>query len=153
MKSNHDHGSAAVRLTVAIKRLRARLRETIPVSSVGLPISQLTILRHLRTGGPATAASLAVAEYVSQQAIAQNVKKLKRAGLVEVKPDPADGRKSLIGMTDAGNELFEAVIASRNAWLVRAIDSTISADELPALEKAIDLLERLADANDPSINT
>jgi tellurite resistance protein len=50
-------------------------------------------------------------------------------------------------MTDAGHRLRESIIASRNAWLVRAIDSTIDAEERAALEETIELLERLADAN------
>ena len=136
MKETHDPGTTAVRLAVAIKRLRARLREATSASMPGLPISQLTILQHLRNGGPTTAAALATAEHVSQQAIAQNLKKLKDAGLVQVMPDPDDGRKSLISVTDAGHRLFEAVIASRNAWLVQAIDAKIGANERTALDNS-----------------
>jgi hypothetical protein len=50
-------------------------------------------------------------------------------------------------MTDAGHRLRESIIASRNAWLVRAIDSTLDVTERTALVKAIELLERLADAD------
>jgi DNA-binding MarR family transcriptional regulator len=135
----------AVRLAVAIKRLRARLREAASASSTGLPISQLAIIQRLRADGPATAAALATAEHVSQQAIAQNLAALKRAGLVRAARDPTDKRKSLISVTDAGHSLFEAAIASRNAWLAQAIAATIQANERPALDKAIELLERLAD--------
>jgi DNA-binding MarR family transcriptional regulator len=140
---------AAIRLAVAIKRLRAKLREAGDPDSIALPISQVAILQYLRRKGPATAADLAVAEHVSQQAIAQNLAALKRAGLVEARPDPNDGRKSLIHVTAAGNQLFEAIISSRNAWLAQAIQATIAPAERPALDKAIELLERLADA-DPS---
>src|SRR5689334_4284581 len=91
----HDKQSAAMRLAVAIKRLRARLREVAPASAAGLPIAQLAILQRLRTAGPATAAALAIAEHVSQQAIAQNLSALKHAGLVAVAADPTDGRKRL----------------------------------------------------------
>jgi DNA-binding MarR family transcriptional regulator len=100
----------------------------------------------LGRNGPATAASLAAVEHVSQQAIAQNISSLRAAGLIQTAPDPSDGRKSLISLTESGQTLRESIIASRNAWLVHAIDSTIAADELSVLEKAIDLLERLAAA-------
>lgn len=143
----HDSEPVAIKLTVAIKRLRARLREVARASATDLPIAQLSIIRRLRAEGPTTAAALSAAEYVSQQAIAQSLTTLKRAGLVQATPDPTDGRKSLISVTDAGHRLFEAIIASRNAWLVQAIDATISDEELPALDKAIELLERLADAD------
>ncbi|MBS1910468.1 MAG: winged helix DNA-binding protein [Bacteroidetes bacterium] len=138
--TNHD---PAMRLAVAIKRLHARLREAATANAIGLPISQIAILKHLRDHGPATASALAVAEHVSQQAIAQNLAALKRAGLVQATRDATDGRKSLISVTKAGHRLFETAIASRNAWLARAINANIGARERPALEKAIELLERL----------
>jgi len=134
----------AVRLAVAIKRLRARLREAAWGSGVELPIAQLAIIKRLRDGGPTTAAVLAAAEHVSHQAIAQNLAALKRAGLVRTAPDPSDGRKSLIHITAAGSRLFESAVASRDAWLAHAIEQTIPAGERPALERAILLLERLA---------
>lgn len=137
----------AARLAVAIKRLQARLRDVAPASATGLPISQIAILKHLRDKGPTTASTLAVAEHVSQQAIAQSLAALKRAGLVEAKPDAADGRKSLISVTRAGHKLFESALASRSAWLVQAINASISPRERPALDKAIELLERLAEAD------
>lgn len=133
-----------VRLWVAIKRLRARLREAAPTDQ--MPIAQLSIMKHLRSQGAATAAALADAEHVTQQAIAQNVAALKHAGLVQTTVDPADARKRLISITDEGNRLYDTVLASRNAWLTRAIDAAISPEERAALEKAIELLERLADA-------
>jgi DNA-binding MarR family transcriptional regulator len=137
----------AVRLAVAIKRLRARLQEAASASTMGLPIAQLAILKRLRDGGPTTAASLASAEHVTQQAIAQQLVALKHASLIRATADPADKRKSVIRITAAGQRLFESAIASRNAWLARAIDATIAASERPALDKAIALLERLAAAS------
>jgi DNA-binding MarR family transcriptional regulator len=143
----YDNDTTAIRLTLALKRLRARLREESSASSAGLSISQLSILQLLHLNGPATAASLAAVEHVSQQAIAQTVAPLKSAGLVQLKPDPQDGRKTLISITDIGHTLRESISASRNAWLSLAIDSVLAPGERSALTKAIELLERLADAD------
>ena len=139
--------AVAIRLALALTRLRARLREESSGSIAGLSMSQLSILQRLRLHGPATAASLAADEHVSQQAIAQSVVPLKSADLVRSEPDPRDGRKTLISVTDAGLGLRESIIASRNSWLARTIDSTIGAEERAALEKAVELLERLANAD------
>ena len=109
--------AVAIRLALALTRLRARLREESSGSIAGLSMSQLSILQRLRLHGPATAASLAADEHVSQQAIAQSVVPLKSAGLVRSEPDPRDGRKTLISITDAGLGLRESIIASRNTWL------------------------------------
>jgi len=138
----------AVRLAVVIKRLRDRLRDTRPDRAKQLPISHLAILKRLRDAGPATASALASAEHVSQQAIAQHVAALTRAGLVHTKPDPSDARKRLIHVTRAGHRLFESAADSRHAWLTRIIDAELGAKNRPALEKAIALLERIAAADD-----
>jgi DNA-binding MarR family transcriptional regulator len=147
-KSRGDANAAlAVQLAVAIKRLHSRLREAALASGMELPITQLAIIKHLRDRGPTTAAVLAASEHVSHQAIAQNLTALKQAGLVRTAPDPNDGRKSLVQVTAAGGRLFESAIAARNAWLTQAIERNVPAGERAALERAIGLLERLADAD------
>jgi len=136
----------AVRLAVAIKRLRGRLREAAWAGEVELPIAQVAVLKRLLNDGPSTASTLAAAEHVTHQAITQTLAALKRAGLVRSAADPSDGRKSVISVTPAGNRLFESALASRDAWLARAIGHVVSPRERAALEKSIELLERLADA-------
>ena len=138
----------AVRLAVVIKRLRDRLRDTRPDRAKQLPISHLAIVKRLRDGGPATASALAAAEHVSQQAIAQHVAALTRAGLVHAKRDPDDARKRLIHVTRAGHRLFESAADSRHAWLTRVIDAQVGVKHRPALERAVALLERIAAAGD-----
>jgi DNA-binding MarR family transcriptional regulator len=138
----------AARLAVAIKRVHGRLREAAwaGAGEAELPGAQVTVIGRLRNDGPSTAAVLAAAEHVSHQAITQTVAALKRAGLVRSTPHPKDGRKSVISVTPAGNRLFEAAKGSRDAWLAGAIGQVVSPRERAALEKAIELLERLADA-------
>jgi DNA-binding MarR family transcriptional regulator len=145
--STRDTASAAVRLAVAVKRLRSRMREESGATSAGLSVAQLSIFSRLINEGVVTAASLAAAEHVSQQAIAQSLAAMKADGLVSVKPDPADGRKSLISVTAAGRRLFESIMASGDNWLIGAIESAIGPGERAALDKAIELLERLGDVN------
>jgi DNA-binding MarR family transcriptional regulator len=143
----NNTSEVAVRLSVAMSRLKSRLREEAGMTRSGFTISQLAILQRILDKGPATAASLAAAEHVSQQAIAQSVAILKEGGLVRGDRDAADGRKVLISVTDAGRELFESLLSSRKEWLVQAIDAMIGPAERPNLDIAIELLERLAGAN------
>src|SRR5450755_2892684 len=138
--------SLAVRLAVAIKRVHGRLREAAWAGEVELPVAQVAVIKRLRNGGPTTASALAAAEHVTHQAITQTLAALRRAGLVRSAADPSDGRKSVISVTPAGNRLFESAKASRDAWLARAIGHVVSPRERAALEKSIELLERLADA-------
>jgi len=137
----------AVRLAVAVKRLRGRFREAAWAGGVELPIAQVAVIKRLRNDGPSTASALAAAEHVTHQAITQTLAALKRAGLVRSAKDPSDGRKSVISVTRAGNRLFESAIASRDVWLARSIESVVLPRERAAFEKSIELLERLADAD------
>lgn len=140
---HQDTAETAVRLAVAVKRLQARIREEAGVTSTGLSVAQVSIFSLLVHEGPVTAASLALAEHVSQQAIAQSLAGLKAGGLVSVTPDPADGRKSLLEVTTACCALYETILASRHDWLIRAIESAVDPDERARLDQAITLLERL----------
>lgn len=142
-----DTTRVAVDLAVALARLKARLREETAAGSVGLSISQLRVLRRIIDEGPLTAAALAAAEHVTQQAIAQTLAPLKAAELVRATPDPQDGRKSLLAATAAGAELRDALYGARDAWLTRAVAATFDADEQDRLAAAVVLLERLADAD------
>ena len=136
--------AAAVELGLALKRLRARMRaESSP--SAGWTISQIAILSRILELGPMTTTALAHLEHVRPQSVAQMVADLKADGLVRSEADPSDGRKVLLLATDEGRRAVEAVRSSRTAWLAQAIDATIEADERPVLDRAIDLLNRLAD--------
>ncbi len=138
--------SLAVRLALAIKRLRGRFREAAWAGGVALPIAQVAVIKRLRTEGPATVSALAAAEQVTHQAMAQTLGGLQRAGLVRSAAHPQDGRKRIISVTAAGHHVFESAVASRDAWLARAIETVVSPGERAALEKSVALLERLADA-------
>jgi DNA-binding MarR family transcriptional regulator len=142
-----DTGKAAVELSVVISRLRSRLRDEAGTRRTGLTISQLAVLDRVLNRGPITAAAIASAEHVSQQAITQSLVTLKEKGLIKSRRDQRDRRKWLIEATERGRRLFDSLLESREAWLVRAIDTVIAPEERAALAKAIQLLDRLADAD------
>ncbi|KOV67556.1 MarR family winged helix-turn-helix transcriptional regulator [Streptomyces sp. MMG1121] len=136
--------ATAQRLNDAIKRLRARLRAESGQHAIGLTLTQLGVLASVVREGPVTAARLATLEHVSPQSIAQSLAVLKAAGLIHSEPDPQDGRRKLISADPSATELVERLLAGRAAFLARAIDQLVAPDERKDLEKAIELLERLA---------
>jgi DNA-binding MarR family transcriptional regulator len=142
-----DSGKLAVDLSVALGRLRSRLREEAGVNARGLTISQLGMMQRLADNGPMTAAALAAAEHVTKQAVAQRLAAMQPGGLVETAPDPADGRKILVTLSPAGRALLEKLHQTREAWLARAIETELGGAERPALRTAVELLERLASAD------
>ena len=137
----------AQRLQDAMKRLRARLRAESGQNATGLTLSQLGILSSVIREGPVTAVRLAALEHVSAQAITQSLTALKEAGLVHSEPDPLDGRKKLVSADPSATELLDRLMAGRYSFLARAIDQVVAPDERQDLEKAIEILERLAEAD------
>jgi DNA-binding MarR family transcriptional regulator len=145
-----DTAVASVELTLAMKRLRARLRSESR-SAEGWTISQLSALARIVREGPVTASTLAVAEHVRPQSIAEIVAALKAGRLIVAAPDPSDGRKSLLRATAAGRRLVDSVHESREAWLARAIEVVVDDDRRQALTDAIWLLNALAECDpDPT---
>lgn len=115
--------------------------------SLGLTITQLSVLRSVVDKGPITAARLAELEHVSPQSIAQSLAVLKAVKLVRGERDPHDGRKTLISADPSAAELITSLLAGRASFLARAIDQLVAPEEREDLEKAIELLERLAAAD------
>jgi DNA-binding MarR family transcriptional regulator len=60
---------------------------------------------------------------LSPGTVSARVDRLVAAGLVVRAPDPADGRGSLVTLTDRGRELFEAVVPAHLANQVRLLGS------------------------------
>ncbi|MET7854368.1 MarR family winged helix-turn-helix transcriptional regulator [Streptomyces avermitilis] len=137
----------AERLQDAMKRLRARLRAESGQNATGLTATQLGVLASVVREGPVTAARLAALEHVTAQAIAQSLAVLKAAGLVHGEPDPQDGRKKLISADPSATVLIDRLLTGRASFLARAIDQVVAPDEGADVEKAIELLERLAEAD------
>jgi DNA-binding MarR family transcriptional regulator len=135
----------ALRLATAVGRLRTVLRD-VRWQVTDLSLTQVAILRQLERAGPSTASALAAAEHISPQAIAQQLAGMKEQGYIDTGPDAKDGRKTLISLSLSGQQLLDALIESREAVLARAIENTVPADELVVLDRAIEVLERLADA-------
>jgi DNA-binding MarR family transcriptional regulator len=77
--------------------------------------------------------------------MAASVQALAEQGLVEGRPHPTDGRKTLLSITDAGRALLDGERGRREDRLATAIEEALGDAELATLRAAIPLLERLAD--------
>lgn len=130
-------GDLRVVLGQLIRRLRAQRS--------GLPLSQMRVLGLIERGGPAGISALAAFERVRPQSMAATVTALEVAGLVTRRPDPDDGRRTLIELTAPGRDVLLADRRQRDDWLADAIDRDLSARERRVLADAVDLLGRLAD--------
>ncbi|MEV0094130.1 MarR family transcriptional regulator [Streptomyces sp. NPDC050738] len=133
---------AAGDVWVVVGRLVRRLRE---LSGDGaLTPSQASVLMRLGKKGPASASDLAAAERIRPQSAAKIVAALEAAGLVERSPDPDDGRRQLVDLTDAGREQFQGDRKARQEWLVRALEEHCSEDQLRTVVEVMALLDDVA---------
>jgi DNA-binding MarR family transcriptional regulator len=137
-----DTARVAGELRVALAALARRLREQ--ADEMDLTRSQSSVLLRLERDGPATATALARAEGVRPQSMAKIVQVLDAAGLVSGAPDPKDGRKTLLSLTDAAREEFRTGRLAKTDWLTKALDTALSDEEIEALGAAAPLLARLA---------
>jgi DNA-binding MarR family transcriptional regulator len=88
---------------------------------------------------------LAVAERVRPQSMAQTVSELEADGLLTRRPDPDDGRRALVELTDRGRTALYADRRQRDDWLAQAIELDLSHSEQEVLRAAVELLGRLAE--------
>jgi len=83
---------------------------------------------------------------VKPQSMGATVATLEAASLVKGSPDPADGRQTILSLTDTCREIFKANRAAKEDWLLRAIQTKLSPAEQEELATALELLKRLADS-------
>jgi DNA-binding MarR family transcriptional regulator len=110
-----------------------------------LTLPERVALARLSRGGPTSAADLARSEHISPQAVGVTLNSLETRGLVKRDTDPADGRRVLVSLTDAGAELVVYKSDARSLQFAKALASEFTATELHALATAVPLLARLGD--------
>ncbi|MER5600516.1 MarR family transcriptional regulator [Streptomyces sp. NPDC002265] len=132
---------AARDLRVVFSRLRRRIREV--AEDEELTPSQESALTLVGKHGAATASALAAAEGVRPQSMATTLAALDRHGLIRRNPDPDDGRRQLVTLTDAGRERVEGNRRARAEWLARAFEDRFTEDERRTVLTAFALMDRL----------
>jgi DNA-binding MarR family transcriptional regulator len=131
-------------LQVSIGLLRRRLRQTPLDGELTLP--EISALSRLDRGGPTTSAALARAEQISPQSMGATLGALEARGLVERRPDPEDGRRAVMSVTDAGLRAMRVRRDARTEQLAQALSAGFSRSELKQLMAAAPLIERLAES-------
>jgi DNA-binding MarR family transcriptional regulator len=136
-----DPALVASELRVVLGQLVRRLR-----AEYRFPLPQATVLGRLDRQGPLSVSDLAVAERLRPQSMAQTVSDLEAERLVARSPDPDDGRRAIVELTDEGRAALEADRRRRDGWLAEAIAGDLSREEQAVLRDAVDLVRRLAES-------
>ncbi|WP_328997436.1 MarR family transcriptional regulator [Kribbella sp. NBC_00709] len=106
--------------------------------------STLSVLHTLDRNGPLRLTDLLPTEQLKQPALTSLVAKLEQDGLLQRRPDPSDGRASLISLTSAGQEIVHSRHAHRVAKLTALVDQ-LSPEERAVLAGSVDVLHRLTE--------
>lgn len=131
-----------------MSNLQRRLRA--PVREGGVSIAKLSALGQLHRSGALPAAELARREGVKPQTLTRLLAELEAEGWLARTPHPIDGRQSLLSLTRSGSALLGREMRRREAALAATIDAELSASEQALLRDACALVDRLADAMQPT---
>jgi DNA-binding MarR family transcriptional regulator len=142
MDPDLDVHDVAAALRVNIGLLRRRLRQVQVPGDLTLP--ETSALVRLDRGGPATPGRLAKLEQISPQSMGATLAGLEARGLVERRPDPEDGRRAVISITEAGLGVLRDKRNARTEQLAQALSAGFTPAELRQLMAAAPLIERLA---------
>jgi len=137
-----DVTEVAAALRVSIGLLLRRMRQVRPDGELSLP--ETSALARLERSGPATSSALAKEEQISPQSMGATLAALEARGLVARQPDPDDGRRAVLTLTGAGQQVLRDKRSARVAQLAAALSSAFSPAEVIQLKAAAPLLERLA---------
>ncbi len=136
--------AAAAGVRRGVLSLARRLRLTR--DSASLTALELSVLGHLHRRGSLTPGDLAAAERLQPQTLTRALAGLESAGLLSRRPDPGDGRRSLLAITAAGQAALRIEMGQRDDWLAAAMAAELTSTEIELLRLAGGLLERLADS-------
>ncbi|WP_395397541.1 MarR family winged helix-turn-helix transcriptional regulator [Novosphingobium sp. BL-8A] len=142
-----DMDSSAARLAqdlrLLVGRMKRRLREQAGAGD--LTPSQTSVLLRLEKHGPATTSDLARAEGMRPQSMGAVISALEEAGMVIGTPDPADGRRTILSLSENCRNWMQEGRAARQDWLARTIHARLDTEEQEVLATALALLKRLVD--------
>jgi DNA-binding MarR family transcriptional regulator len=144
MQEEPDALEVAAALRVSIGLFVRRLRQA-PVQGE-LTNPEISALSRLDRSGPATPSALARAEQISPQGMGQTLSALAHRGLVERRPDPGDGRRAVMSLTEAGRRAVRDKRAARTEQMAKALADRFTREELQVLMAAAPLIERLGES-------
>jgi len=143
MDDGLDPGDVAAALLTSISVLVRRVRQ-VPAGG-GLSMPERTALSCLDRSGPTTSSALAREVQVTAQAMGATLSALRERGLVERRPDPDDGRRVVLTVTEAGAQALKNKRNARTELIAHALTGgEFTPSELKRLAAAAPLLERLA---------
>jgi DNA-binding MarR family transcriptional regulator len=144
MVEDLDVNTVAAALKVSINLFVRRLRQSSVQDELSLPA--LSALSRLERAGSATTSELARVDQVTPQAMGMTLAALEGRGLVERRPDLADGRRVTMSVTAAGQQVLRDKRSAQTEQLAKALAAGFTPAEVEILSAAAPLIERLGES-------
>ena len=141
MPTEPDTADVAAALRESVGLLLRRMRQHMPGE---LTLPENAAVARLSRSGPTTSSALAKLEQISPQSMGATLAGLEARGLVARRPDPDDGRRVVLSLTDAGQRILQDKRNARTRQLAEALSARFTPDEIRLLAEAAPLLGRLA---------
>jgi DNA-binding MarR family transcriptional regulator len=130
----------ANRIGTGMSQLIRLIKRTAVVPGEDLDRPSFTLLHTLVCIGPSRVTALAAEVHSDPSTVSRQAAHLVGRGLMERRADPADGRASLLAITEAGTALLEKARQRRDERIASIIGSWDAADRA----QFADLIERFA---------
>jgi DNA-binding MarR family transcriptional regulator len=134
-----DRTEVAARLAGAVGRINRRAR----TDSASLGYGIISALATIQAHGPLRPGDLSRIEVVTKPTMTRILTELEQRGFIAREADPTDGRAFMVSATDAGIAAVEEA-RSRRTGLVAELIEELPADDVAAIARALDALERVA---------
>ena len=131
-------------LRLAVGRVARGIRRLFVEGGEGLAFLELGILDRLDRTGPCSPGALSDNEGVTGPAIAGTLRHLESLGLVQRSQDPADGRRTIVTLTEQGRRSLRERDSSVLRRLNEVLEGRLDPSERDSLAAAVRLLERIA---------
>jgi DNA-binding MarR family transcriptional regulator len=136
--------NAVTEFAQSIGLLVRRARAAAPTQE--LSWTEMGVLKRLAKEGPATTADLARAQGMRPQSMRTIVATLEKAGMIERKAHPTDGRQVNLSLTAKGAGVQKSAHAAKRTWIVQAI-AQLDKHEQETLFAAGEIIKRFVETN------
>jgi MarR family 2-MHQ and catechol resistance regulon transcriptional repressor len=110
------------------------------LKSLGLTMTQFDVIATLGNQPPMTCKELGEKTLVTKGTLTGVLERLQTKGILERKMNPGDARSQMIGLTDAGQKLFERVFPAHLQHLEKAFEK-LSPKQLKEVQESLNLLK------------
>ncbi|WP_326769698.1 MarR family transcriptional regulator [Streptomyces sp. NBC_01591] len=124
------------------RRVQRKVEQAAPIE--GLSVGVRAVLDLLREHGPMTVPQMGRAQALSRQFVQRMVNDAAAAQLVEITPNPAHQRSSLVRLTGGGRAAITAALA-REQSLLRQVDGDLTDADVTACVRVLDRMLDLFD--------